>query len=196
MLPDAGAAPFSGEELRRLALRWCVGLGALVIAALLLGTHFREPLSNIGAWFVARFGYAGMAAGTFLADGFQFPVPPQFYMFVSIASHTPAVPTLAAVATGSIAGGAVAFTLAEHITRIRFIAEKLERSRASVEGAITRYGYWTPVLASMLPIAYSLLCYVAGANRLPWRMYFVLSACRIPRLILFYYLIRLGWLSA
>ena len=196
MLPDADAAPFSGGELRRLALRWCLGVGALIALAVVLGTHFREPLAAIGSAFVARFGFVGMAVGAFLADGLQFPVPPQFYMFVSVAAHTPALPTLLAIAVGSLAGGAVAFSIAEHVGRIRFVAEKLARSRASVEHALARFGYWAPVLASLLPIAYSLLCYVAGANRLPWRVYFVLSACRIPRLIFFYCLIRLGWLAA
>lgn len=196
MLPEAGTAPFSGGELRRLALRWFLGVGALVVLALLLATHFREPLSAVGAGFVSRFGFVGMAAGAFLADAVQFPIPPQFYMFVSVAAHTPAVPTLLAIGAGSLAGGAVAFSTAEHVGRIRFVAEKLARSRASVEHALTRFGYWAPVLASLLPIAYSVLCSIAGANRLPWRVYFVLSACRIPRLVLFYVLIRLGWLAA
>jgi membrane protein YqaA with SNARE-associated domain len=196
MLPDAGTAAFSGAELRRLLLRWCLGVGALIALAVVLATLFREPLAAIGNGFVSRFGLLGMAVGTFLADGFQFPVPPQFYMFISVAAQTPAVPTLIAIGVGSLAGGAVAFAIAEHVGRIRFVAEKLARSRASVERGLARFGYWAPVIASLLPIAYSLLCYVAGANRLPWRIYFVLSVCRIPRLILFYYLIRIGWLAA
>lgn len=196
MLSGAGTASFSGAELRKLALRWCLGMGGLIALAVALATYFREPLAEIGTGFVSRFGFLGMAAGTFLADGFQFPVPPQFYMFVSVAAQTPALPTLLAISAGSIAGGAVAFAIAEHVGRIRFVAEKLARSRASVERGLDRFGYWAPVLASMLPIAYSLLCYVAGANRLPWRIFFVLSVCRIPRLLLFYYLIRIGWLAA
>lgn len=196
MLSDAGTAAFSGGELRKLALRWCLGMGALIALAVALATYFREPLSHIGTGFVERFGLLGMAVGAFLADAFQFPVPPQFYMFVSVASQTPALPTLLAISAGSIAGGAVAFSIAEHVGRIRFIARKLERSRASVERGLARFGYWAPVIASLLPIAYSLLCYVAGANRLPWRIFFVLSVCRIPRILLFYYLIRIGWLAA
>jgi membrane protein YqaA with SNARE-associated domain len=195
MLSD-GAAAFSGVELRRLLLRWCLGVGALIGLAVVLATSFREPLTAIGNGFVSRFGLLGMAVGTFLADGFQFPVPPQFYMFVSVATQTPALPALLAISAGSLAGGTVAFSIADHVGRIRFVSEKLARSRASVEHALARFGYWAPVLASLLPIAYSLLCYVAGANRLSWRVFLVLSACRIPRLLLFYSLIRLGWLAA
>jgi membrane protein YqaA with SNARE-associated domain len=196
MLSGAGTAAFSGAELRRLLLRWCLGVGALIAITIVIATSFREPLTAIGNGFVARFGLLGMAVGTFVADGFQFPVPPQFYMFVSVATQTPALPTLLAISAGSLTGGAVAFAIAEYVGRIRVVAEKLARSRASVERGLARFGYWAPVIASLLPIAYSLLCYVAGANRLPWRIFFVLSACRIPRLILFYYLIRIGWLAA
>ena len=57
-----------------------LSLGAL-FGLIALAAHLaRDPLDALGRGFVQRFGLAGMFVGTYLADAFSFPIPPQFYM--------------------------------------------------------------------------------------------------------------------
>jgi membrane protein YqaA with SNARE-associated domain len=183
----------SRRELWLLAARWFGGLFLVVCVMIALGNLFRAPLERLGRAFVESFGYAGMAFGTFIADGFHFPIPPQFYMLVAIASRTSQPLALAAITVGSLLGGFAGYNFAARLARVEVVAKRLERSRLLAESAFARFGYRAAVFATFLPVAYSVLCYAAGLNGLPRRVFVVLSLCRIPRLIFFFYLVRLGW---
>ena len=156
----------------------------------LLASEFREPLEGLGRSFVSRFGYVGMAFGTFLADAFQFPVPPQFYMLVSVSSGSSPLVSLGAIATGSLAGGLVGFVGAGKLARLPVIAGRLARSKRLVARAIERFGYLAALLASLSPVPYSVLCLLSGAHRLGWRFFALLCVCRLPRLVFFYWIVR------
>ncbi len=193
MLIRASAEPPSRVELVKLALRWLAGIAAVLVVMVALASLFREPLERLGRTFVERFGYPGMAFGTFIADGFHFPIPPQFYMLMAVTSGVSRPMALAAIAAGSLAGGFIGYRVAGRLVRFGPIARRLARSQALAAGAFTNFGYRAAIFASLLPIAYSVLCYLAGIYRLPPRVFAVLSLCRIPRLLLFFYLVELGW---
>ncbi|HEY3499720.1 MAG TPA: hypothetical protein VGK73_33745 [Polyangiaceae bacterium] len=188
--PAAGA---ERRELVWLAARWIAGLLVLLALIAALASTFRAPLEAFGRAFVERFGLAGMLFGTFLADGFHCPIPPQFYMFVAVSSGVSQLAAFAAITLGSLLGGFAGYRVAGRLARFQFVARRLTRVRALAEPTFARFGYRSAVIASLLPIAYSVLCYLAGLNGLPRRVFFVLSLCRIPRLLIFYGLVRLGW---
>jgi membrane protein YqaA with SNARE-associated domain len=181
---------FSRREVWVLAARWILGIAAFVVGMALLASVVREPLEGVGRRFVARFGYAGMALGTFLADGFQFPVPPQFYMLVSVSSGASPVASLAAITLGSLAGGLVGFVGAGKLARLSVISRRLARSERLVARAIERFGYLAALLASLSPVPYSVLCLLSGAHRLGWRFFGLVSLCRLPRILFFYWVVR------
>ena len=52
------------------------------------------------------------------------------------------------------------------------------------------------VLASLSPAPYSWLCLLAGMSKLSYRLLAVACALRIPKLLTYYALVRLGWLGA
>ena len=45
----------------------------------------------------------------------------------------------------------------------------------------------------LVPVPFSVSCYVAGSYRIGPRLFGLYLALRIPRLLLFYLLVRLGW---
>ncbi len=95
----------AARELLWPAARFVLGL---LIALVIVGTqaHFARPqCEGLARSFVDAYGYGGMALGTLLADGFHFPIPPQFYMLLSIASGAPATLSLAVIAAASVTGG-------------------------------------------------------------------------------------------
>jgi membrane protein YqaA with SNARE-associated domain len=183
----------SRADLVKLGVRWASGIAAVFVGMIALASFFREPLERVGGEFVERFGYPGMAFGTLLADGFHFPIPPQFYMLMAVSSGASAPISIAAITVGSIAGGFIGYCLSARLAQWGPLARRLERSQSVVGSAFSRFGYRAAIIASLLPVAYSVLCYLAGIQRLPRRIFVVLSLCRIPRLLLFFYLVEVGW---
>jgi membrane protein YqaA with SNARE-associated domain len=183
------------RELLKLALKFLAGAAGLIVIVALLGHYYREELEALGAGFIERFGYAGIGLGTYLADGLHFPVPPQFYMLASITSGWSEAWTLVAVCIGSIAGGITAYGLARKAADIPFLQRLLERTRKRIDWLFTRYGYAAVAIGSLTPIPYSFLCYVAGGYRMPLRIFAVLSLFRLPKIVLYFYLVKLGWTS-
>lgn len=193
-----GATPSDkpAPSIARLLVRVTLGLVALLAAISALAHTFRTELQAIGHGFVDRFGLTGLVLGTFIADGFHFPVPPQFYMLMGVTAGMSALTTLLAVNLGSFLGAWVAYFMASRASRFGFLAHRLERPRALAQSVFTRYGDWALVVASFLPITYAGLCYLAGLSHLSKRGFFVITLIRVPRLVAYYYLVRLGWMSA
>lgn len=186
-------AQFDGRHVTLLALRWLAGVLGLLVVMIGLASFFRAPLEHVGRVFVERFGYVGMGLGTFIADGFHFPIPPQFYMLLSVTSGGSELAAFGAITLGSLAGGLAGYKFSAHLAHVEWLAKRLEPSRAQAQHLFDRYGYVAAVMSTFLPIPYSVLCYLSGLNGLPHRVFLVLSLCRIPRLVFFFLVIRLGW---
>jgi hypothetical protein len=173
----------------RLAL-WLVIACAL---AALLATYFKPEAESAARAFVNRFGIFGMALGTLLADGLQFPIPPQFYMWLAISSGTSALPAFSAISAASVVAGALGYSLCAKASGWAWLSRKIARERALLLRLFERSGNAAALIATLLPIPYSLLCYLAGLNRLPRRFLLLLAVYRVPKLLAFYLLVYWGW---
>ena len=193
MTTEVSPSSVSQPSLGKLALRWCLALGLLLVIAFLLGRWLRPELETTGRAFVERFGLAGMALGTFLADGLHFPVPPQFYMLLAIANGGPQLPPLAAISAASLCAGAFGYTMASKVGHLPWVARVFARSGRAASDIYAKHGYRVILLASLTPIAFSMLCYTAGLCRLPKRAFALIALLRLPKLVAYYYLVRLGW---
>ena len=134
-----------------------------------------------------------MALGTLLADGVHFPVPPQFYMLLAIASDTPLSRGFAVIAAASALAGVLGYAIAERLSRLRFVSQKTQRLRKILASSFERRGYSAVFLLTLLPVPFSVLCYLAGLNRMPFKFLGLLTLLRIPKLAVFYVLLHLGW---
>ena len=181
-------------EILKLGLRFVLGAACLVALVSILGHYFRPELEALGRAFLERFGYAGIAFGTYIADGLHFPVPPQFYMLTSIVSGRSVPFTIAAVCVGSLLGGYTSYSIARKASHLRIFKRWLRRTKKKVDWLFERFGYWAIAIGSLTPVPYSFLCYVAGGYRMPPRIFVALSLFRIPKVILYFYLLKLGWL--
>ena len=201
--PDDTAEPLTRDESEaktsratrvRLLVRFVLGLGLLLGLVVLVVRTFRPQLEGVGGWFVSHFGLAGVAAGTFIADGFHFPVPPQFYMLLATAAHADPVAVLAATSTGSVGGGVAGYLVARRLGHIERVARWLERATGKTRDLVgRRYPYRSAVAASLSPVAFSVLCYLAGLLRVRSGPLLVLLVLRVPKIVLYYYLVRVGW---
>jgi membrane protein YqaA with SNARE-associated domain len=184
----------SRDTSARLWLRVLLGIVTLLGGVLLVARVLRPQLEALGRAFVDQFGLAGIAFGSLLADGFHFPLPPQFYMLLAIGAGNPDVPTFLAVLAGSLLGGVAGYRVARQLARFPRVARWLERTggafRSQLEG---RKAYRSAIIASVTPLPFSLQCYVCGLYRLPQGAFAVILLLRIPKLMVFYGIIKTGW---
>jgi membrane protein YqaA with SNARE-associated domain len=188
--PDAGA---DSDVAPLLLGRFLAGLVVMLVVSAVVA-HFVRPSAEAAAHtFVERFGTTGMALGTLLADGLHFPIPPQFYMLLAIASHTPVAEAFTAIAAGSVVAGAVGYGIAERLSRMSWISQKTLRLRRVLTASFERRGYGAALFLTFLPVPFSMLCYLAGLNRMPLKFLGLVALLRIPKLAVFYVLLHLGW---
>ena len=187
-LPELGR-----KELLTLVARLLVGLAILLGMVGMAGYLVRRPTEQLARHFVDTSGVWGLAFGTLLADGVHFPIPPQFYLLTVVASGAPPWQGLLAIISASVMAGCLGYRLSEAASHSAWLSARINRPRRLFESAFRRYGYRAALVGSLLPIPYSMLCYLAGLNRLPRRFLAILALCRVPKLVGFYYLIRLGW---
>lgn len=186
---DASAPLASAKRLAQVVVPLVAVFAGVSVGAAL----FRPELRALGEAFVRRFGYGGMALGAFLSDAFMFPIPPQFYMLTSVAAGAPQGPSVAVICLSSVIAANVAYHVAGSLARVPLVRHRIERSRGLIDPLFARYGYYAVAVGAVLPVPFSLLCYLAGLYRVPYRLYAVLVLLRVPRLLVFYALIRLGW---
>jgi uncharacterized membrane protein YdjX (TVP38/TMEM64 family) len=183
----------SRREALRLILKMVAGLTVFGVVISVAGNYFREPLTHFGQQIVGLLGIPGMAVGTFLADGLHFPIPPQFYMLASITSGSSQIAALAAIAAGSVAGGHLAFLIALKAGKLDFIQRQVRRVKKPLGALLEMHGTRAIVIGSLLPVPYAHLCYLMGLNHMPYRKFALLCVLRVPKLVLYYLVVRLGW---
>jgi membrane protein YqaA with SNARE-associated domain len=121
-------------------------------------------------------------------------VPPQFYMLLATAAHSDPLAILAATTVGSLLGGTSGYFVARRLGHIKALSRWLERVAGNAGDVLgRRYPYRSAVLASLSPMAFSVLCYLAGLFRVRRGPLLVLLALRVPKIALYYYLVRFGW---
>jgi membrane protein YqaA with SNARE-associated domain len=197
--PSASRHPlvrFAAREDVRLVGHLLLALGALFLVIAAVGYLFRPQLAGLGTTFVERFGLLGMALGTFLADAFQFPIAPQFYMLAAIARGDAATLPLLVISAASMVAGSAGYLIAYRSSSVPFLRRKLERSRPLVERLLARYGAWSFVLLSISPVPYSIVCYLIGMYRMPTRYLALFVGLRGPRLAVMYVVIRAAWAAS
>lgn len=171
-------------------------LGGLVLLVLLVGLlhHFLQaPIERLGKAFIAHFGIAGVALGTFLSDAAHIPPPPQFYMLTLVSSGGPQWPTLLAIMAASVCAAPFSYNLARLLVRIPFFERRFKAAAPRVERLMERHGFGAVIFGALSPIPYPLLCNLSGIYKIPWRYVGVMVALRPLRLLVIYELIRAGW---
>jgi membrane protein YqaA with SNARE-associated domain len=187
--PDTDQAP----SIRRLVLETLLFTAAVVCAVALLGYFFRAPLESVARWLIRALGYAGLFGGVFAADAFTLPIPPDFYLFVSIAGGSNVALTLIACSAASVLGGNLAYALGPYIGRMPLLQQRLADYRPRGEYLFEQWGGWAVGIAAMTPVPFSIVSWLAGIYRMRYPAYFVASLFRIPRIVGYYALYAYGW---
>lgn len=169
-------------------------IGSLVSAV--IGYLARGQAEAVAHWFTETLGLLGMALGTFIADGLFFPIPPQFYLFVAVAAGQGMTVPFLGIAVASVAAGFFGHAIARRAAGWPAVAQRLAPYQRVMSGLFERRGLRSALIASLLPVPYSMLCYVAGLASLPRSFVALLAIFRVPKLLGFLALIYVGWMHA
>ncbi|MGM0556567.1 MAG: YqaA family protein [Myxococcota bacterium] len=182
-----------GPSLRRLA--WQTFWVTVLLVAMVAGAGWllRDPLTELAHWLVENLGLAGMFIGVFLADTFTFPIPPDVYIFIAVASGVDVVPALTTVAIASVIAGNVAYYIGPYVSEIPLLRKRIEHFRPRGEKLFAKYGVWAVAIASMTPVPFSVVCWMAGTYRMKYYGFAVATLMRIPRVVGYYWLYKMGW---
>lgn len=180
-------------SIRSIIIQVVVFTVVVVAGVAIAGQVLREPLEQLANWVVHTFGLLGVFVAVIATDAFTFPVPPDTYLFIAVASDAAVVPLLAVCCFASILAGNMAYQIGPYLRRIRFVSERLERFRPKGERLFLRYGAWTVAIAALTPVPFSVTCWFAGIYQMPRLTFFLATFARIPRLIGYYGLFLLGW---
>lgn len=165
---------------------------ALLLTSVILSHLFKAELEGIAHLFHDKFGSAGALIGTWLADGFSFPVPPQAYMLLAEANGTRSE-VFPAIAAGSLIGGLSGYSVAPVLMRLGWVRAWVRRTESKVTALCGERWVSMSLLLSLSPLAFSWLCYSAALYRVPKRTVVLLCLLRIPKLALYQQLISWGW---
>jgi membrane protein YqaA with SNARE-associated domain len=171
--------------MTQLVWRLVLVLVLLFAATTAVRFLFGGWLNQLALSLVDTIGLPGVALGTWLADGFAFPVPPQTYMLAA-TSVKEATRIFPALVCGSLLGGVSAYYIAPPLfARIGFLRNLANAIQPTVESFDNKRWLTSALIASLSPLAFSWVCYAAGVCRAPLRVLLVLCILRIPKLLLF-----------
>jgi membrane protein YqaA with SNARE-associated domain len=167
---------------------------ALVAAA--LGHYFREPLQRLSELFVDTLGRPGLVLGYAIPDAFTVPIPNDAFGWFGLEGGVPFWEVVIWGTMGSVIGGSVGYLIGAKLRRTRFVERFLRRRGRGLEQMVQRHGIVVVAVAAVTPLPYSLSAWAAGAARLPFSHFLLVSTLRVIRVAGGLYLVRFGLWTA
>ncbi len=179
---------YDREFWKRLAIKTVIFSVVMVIFFVLIKVLFADQLAALGGRLYNSLGYWGVVLYVFFVDMLILPASMDI-VFAFLENITPW--KMAFILGGaSIAGGCTGYWLARSFNRFSFV-ERFSRSfREQGEQMLHRYGGWAVCIAGITPLPFSSIMWVAGVLKVPFYEVFLGSLIRIPRVLLYYYLIQ------
>lgn len=194
---EAAPVDVSDPKARRrtlvLVLRTLAAVIVVLGVVLVASALYRPQLEALARRVLSRFGLLGLFLGPMLADGTHFPVPPQFYLLTVVASGGPQLRPLALILLGSVIGGSAGYLLGRFVAGREFARTRFQSSKQRAAHLFSRHGLVAVLLLGLSPVPFSTVCQAAGFYRMRARLFALYVLLRIPRLLFFYLLFRLGW---
>jgi membrane protein YqaA with SNARE-associated domain len=177
------------EAYARRSLLFALALLLLLFAAVAAASLLYGPELTEAARFINdQVGLGGLMAILFVSDLFASPVPPDMVLVViSQTPHHTHWPVLVGViGVQSVIAGNLAWAIAKRLGSARVLRLMPKRFRRRSTPLVNRYGALAVALGALTPVPFSLVCWAAGALKMPYTRFFLSSLLRVPRFYLYY----------
>jgi membrane protein YqaA with SNARE-associated domain len=115
-------------------------------------------------------------------------------MLLTVALDEPPPLALSSIVIGSLLGGVFGFIASKRVSRVGWVERRLSRWRTpAITQQMQEHPYRWVTIASLTPIAFSWLCYLAGLYRFPRRAFLLLCLLRVPKVGIYFAIVRAGW---
>ncbi|NQT61264.1 MAG: DedA family protein [Bacteroidetes bacterium] len=176
---------------------WALTIKTLLLAAVIivvygvLGLLFHDQLSKAGVWLGRELGYSGVALYTFVVDAVIIPTTVDV-IFPFAIEWNPYI-LITVMSAVSVLGGYLGYWIARSFNHFRSVQRVTSSYRERGETLINRYGAWAVAISGFTPIPFSTICWIAGLLKIPAGKVFLACFARIPRMIVYYLLIKSGF---
>ena len=189
--------PVPPLDVRGVVLGAAAVVASFTAVAALLGWLFKQPLLELGHWFVANFGGFGIAVGFYVPDAFTIPVPNDAFTAFGLWGGMGFWTVVAWGSLGSLLGGSTGWAIGRYLlSRSAKLRDFIKRRGGDEMAAqLRRGGRWFLAIAAVSPIPYSVTCWAAGATKMPYLEFIAISVLRIPRVAAFLWLIERGFVT-
>ncbi len=168
-----------------------ITLMALFLVIYAIGLFFvKDHYQNLAFWVAKTLGLGGIALFVFINDLFIIPMTVDI-LFPFVMNHN-RVELLLVMGLSSALGGIGGYLIGRVIGHLSIIEAQIARFSKEGRLLIEKYGAWAVVIAALSPIPFTTVCYLAGMVKIsPLKIVFATLA-RIPRMILYYFVIKGG----
>lgn len=185
----------SNTNLWMILLRTVVSILILVSVVYFGKIYLESELESLGRLFVEKFGLAGMFIGVYFNDTFIVPMTPDLFLGLLIVDGRHQVLGLSLISIASVLGGLSGYKIGEKLNRWRLVKKLVQNFQSKGEDLFRRFGIWTVVIAGLTPVPFSTVCWLAGMFHMNWSKFYLAALSRIPRMIIWYFLIAGVWLN-
>lgn len=182
------------KEIKSLVYKsiyWIFGLFVVIFG---LSVLLKDPVTRLSAAFVEHFGILGVGLGVAISDALPGIMIPDAFLVFGIAGDLPDIPMILICGTGSVLGGSLSYFQGRYIVpNVKIGKDFIEKHEEKLIPYLEKYGVWAVVLAASTPLPYSWMAILVGSFKLPFYKFFLASLVRIPRFLVYFYAIKLGW---
>lgn len=192
-----GNAPSTTKNGLGLTVIKTVSSIIVLLVLVYLGKHYlKNELEYLGHLFFEKFGFVGLFIDVYLVDTFIVPVTPDLFLGLLITNGGNQILGLILICIASVLGGISGFYIGFYLNSRKYVQKLTKRYRERGERLFRRYGVGAVILAAISPIPFSTICWLAGIFRMRFSQFFWATFFRIPRMIIWYYLIAVVWQKA
>ncbi|TGL64491.1 YqaA family protein [Leptospira sarikeiensis] len=168
----------------------------LLIFVLVLARFFNERVTQIAGIFLDYTGVYGVGLSILVADSVHVFFPPDTFLILAVAAKMEDFWVIFFASLGSLVAGACSYAQGKYLLpKLNTFTKFMRNHEEKLEVYVKRFGFWAVVLAALTPLPYSWTSVAAGAMKMRFGLFFAAALFRIPRFIIYYYLIKGGWIG-
>jgi len=174
---------------RRLVAKMVVGMLGLTVLIGALAYLLEPVIVGVGESFVANLGMPGVFLGVLLTDTFFLANEP--ILGIAYAGGMRFWPVAAVACVASMLAGVLGWMLGRGLGLHPWIKRRVDKN--GIHPLMVRWGVWAVAVAALSPVPYGAATWAAGAAGVPARVVVLGSLFRIPRVVLYFWLVVSVW---
>lgn len=192
MPPDPTPSGAPGLD-RRGALALLGTLLLVVLGCAALALVARGPSEAAGRALVERLGAPGVLVAVTLAETSPVPLAGEPALYLGRRGGMSLGLVAALGVAGNLLAAALSYAGGAVLRRLGLVERALGARLGAAEDAVRRRGAWALVLASITPLPFGTLAWVAGALRMPLVPYALACLVRVPKVLVYLAAMEAGW---